>query len=1783
MFTQSSRTRSVRFIMPQLFVLLAFSTQAWAQGNLAIPGRNVDMVGPTEPNTGHAGDVLMQQNEVAGATSLWKPNIQYAAFNDYSLVYHPDGGDAVIRFAYSRDHGKSWFSHALPGFSVDDSSFPPGGADGNVIVLGGKDGGGGAVLINHMAFWRDDSQAQLRTAILYEHNRPVGAPATFLRNVVNNTGNSSQFHDKPSFAKAEHDPAEGRPDIILDIPPYEGPPGSDASHDGYPLAIQAARVHTCFTKFVGNAAGTKVECQFTDDLEVFTHPVKLSESVERNQGTSIALQQFGGIMTVCWTRFRDQNETGAIMCTKSFDGGETHSKAEVVAEFCAPHWGTGPTRPRYNSLPIVVASGDDPEDVAVFFSSRNDALGPCDIEGKGNNPDVVGMSPVRFIDDFDSFGETRVDGRRVKDGFVRTSRNFARIMMVRQKHNGQWDDPVEIDPANHPAEAHSDGKPLRRNFHQIMPACAAVSGTVTCSFFDTRLDRLNNLATPITSGVIEDLILHFVDENDNGTLDALDTATVLPAGLYDQVPPPAFLPPTENNYPLRRNMDTMAVQLRKNPATGNYEFSNYKVDPDTWYVDADGIDSNSVRVSRFATRQDPNGEPGELQQLAYNFCCARLFDKGKAAFDGDYNGVWGLSSILREQEDGSKAYVPNHGLPNSATDFFASIDPVFNLGWTSNHLVKGKVFYTGCDTWDEDLQMWVAGNCASTNALPEGALLPLVGEDADENPPMVCSAGPASAGPLTRNQTVMYAAMRPGVHAEVVSAIKGPSFDPDDPASQPSTFVINMTNGTRVDRTLMLSLEPDQSMRFDKQTDPSPLLNIDVVVPRGSSNARTIFDFGHLDDPDLASTVILTVSEGPQIVARLKLDRTSLVPLENVRSNQTCTDPSDPTTCTDVVDLLAAEFYELILKREILATKLLVEPDLDFENTTDLLDFEHLDFENLDFENNNIFLDFENLDLENSNLAEFLYSNADPDELVVLDLENLDFENRMLLHDVENLDFENQVIEYLDFENLDLENLDFENRLIMLDFENLDFENLDFENSTTIASDVKNLDFENLDFENFTPDVGAAQRETVSFTLDSGTNTVTGVDTQLVITQQMADWLLDPDNKAGVLLTVHKAYLTPTVATTLDDPENAYCTPQIVAQNALLFAAILTPQQILNAIYDGSVEDPPPQQADTPGFLISPDASLIVSASFFNLPANINPHLNTGVFMPTQAGDSALCDEETPDTELNPFCEFDFPIDEILPVISLNGPAEMTLELGVDTYVETATATDDIDGDITSSLNISGSVDSGTAGTYVLTYNVADAAGNNADTVTRTVHVVDSLAPTITLNGAASITLQAAVDTYTELGATVTDSGDPTVSVDIGGDTVDTLTVGTYVVTYDATDSEGNSAVQVTRTVNVQDTIAPIITLLGSNPQLIEVGSAYAELGAMADDLVDGDLSGMISINASAVMTATVGSYPVTYDVSDMAGNAAVRVTRTVNVVDTIAPIITLVGANPQVIEAGDAYTELGATATDTGDGDLTGSIVIDASGVDTSTVGGYTVTYDVSDGNGNAAVQATRDINVVDNTDPVITVVDPVLYFDADSAAGTTVDYSANVSVSDIADPNPSLVCTPTSGTLFGFGTTTVNCDATDADGNTASASFDVSVLFDGGSGVGSGKTNVKAGSALPFTWSWKDSLGNNVAVGPNQSLTVTILSCNTTDVACVEGATVFFLSPGSSGIQALADLSYQSNWQTVDQDTGEDLWPGDYNVRVDLVDAVTGAVIQSQNGGPVTIRENRGGGSGD
>ena len=67
------------------------------------------------------------------------------------------------------------------------------------------------------------------------------------------------------------------------------------------------------------------------------------------------------------------------------------------------------------------------------------------------------------------------------------------------------------------------------------------------------------------------------------------------------------------------------------------------------------------------------------------------------------------------------------------------------------------------------------------------------------------------------------------------------------------------------------------------------------------------------------------------------------------------------------------------------------------------------------------------------------------------------------------------------------------------------------------------------------------------------------------------------------------------------------------------------------------------------------------------------------------------------------------------------------------------------------------------------------------------------------------------------------------------------------------------------------DTEAPIITLLGNNPAVINVGSTYVDLGATVTDNVDQNLG--YQINPESIDTSTATTYTILFTATDSAGN----------------------------------------------------------------------------------------------------------------------------------------------------------------------------------------------------------------------------------------------------------------------------------------------------------------------
>lgn len=205
--------------------------------------------------------------------------------------------------------------------------------------------------------------------------------------------------------------------------------------------------------------------------------------------------------------------------------------------------------------------------------------------------------------------------------------------------------------------------------------------------------------------------------------------------------------------------------------------------------------------------------------------------------------------------------------------------------------------------------------------------------------------------------------------------------------------------------------------------------------------------------------------------------------------------------------------------------------------------------------------------------------------------------------------------------------------------------------------------------------------------------------------------------------------------------------------------------------------------------------------------------------------------------------------------------------------------------------------------------------------------------------------------------------------------TVDTSKLGTYELKYIA--EVGLQTEEKILTVEVVDTVAPVIELKTGATIYTSPAKEYKEDGYIATDNVDGDITDKV------VRTATHDE--VTYTVTDSSGNTT-TVKREILYKDVFKPTISIVGNSDMVLIVGSTYSEKGAKAVDDVDGDITSKVSISGK-VDTSKNGIYKITYSVTDTAGNKAT-ATRTVYVIKKNNPS-EAGDKIIYLTFDDGPG--------------------------------------------------------------------------------------------------------------------------------------------------------------------------------------------------
>ncbi|MDH6559059.1 immunoglobulin-like domain-containing protein [Bacillus sp. LEw-kw-2] len=335
----------------------------------------------------------------------------------------------------------------------------------------------------------------------------------------------------------------------------------------------------------------------------------------------------------------------------------------------------------------------------------------------------------------------------------------------------------------------------------------------------------------------------------------------------------------------------------------------------------------------------------------------------------------------------------------------------------------------------------------------------------------------------------------------------------------------------------------------------------------------------------------------------------------------------------------------------------------------------------------------------------------------------------------------------------------------------------------------------------------------------------------------------------------------------------------------------------------------------------------------------------------------------------------------------LTAPTKTTINVG-DKFDPMAgvSATDKEDGDITSKVTVTGSVDTSKPGTYELTYTVLDSKGHKVTTkqtvtVKQKVEPKDDV-PVLTVPAEATINIGDKFNPMAGVSATDKEDGDITSKVTVDG-SVNASKPGTYELTYTVLDSKGHTVI-AKQTVTVKQKVettneAPVLTVPFTTT--LRVGEEFDPMaGVSASDKEDGNLTNKIKYKGN-VDTSKPGKYIVEYWVVDSKG---VNATATQSVIvkeneetPDMEPKLTV--PTRTTINVGDKFNPLsGVNAIDNEDGDITDKVTVDGS-VDASKPGTYELTYTVSDSKGHT-VTAKQTVTVKQKVeskdeDPVLTV----------------------------------------------------------------------------------------------------------------------------------------------------------------------------------------------------------------
>ncbi len=1520
----------------------------------------------------------------------------------------------------------------------------------------------GMALLGFIAAGRDsNSTGGMYLQLWPEENKEDGAPWSYLDTLNILSGTSGQFVDKPAML------------VTLS----GGAPVDTALPKGITRKLPPAVIHVAYANFSGNDSNDSASIyyiQSTDYGQSWSSKNKLSESIALNQGVALAAN--GDSVLAVWRQFdKNNNQADSFAYASSKNGGRNWSKPATVPLSADQ-----------------ICTFDQPSQLPeANYAFRTKAL-----------PSLVSDGRRFYLlwarRTFDEFGNPSCTRGRSRISYLTTD-------------GTSWDTTIRL----------VDGQPNDLLSHQFMPAAFSAGGVVEVSWYDTRNDEFWKDGPPLYSPFI------------------VDTA------------------PVDGNAVNRRHTaDIYHAQIVGGTAS------------------SPGTPQGSVKVSQYAVGDGGDGFPlseaRDGQQLEFNYVNGRLFRQATKPFIGDYNAVAAPQFRL---DQGGK-WVSNQGALGSDP---GPKDPTFHTFWTDNRDVRSNVYtqtaclagavpgspecpassdYTPANA-DEPKFLGETGSTATGQctrdfdpfpAFSPAYCLPPEQEDADQCYARYVasyevyladlrwsSGSQESLKALSRNQNVYSSVIKPGVVFGTASATK-----PTNILRAFVVFVRNDNSGTAAQTfRLDASPYPDNGVGTVSFTQSGAAVpSLTVQVPAGSTAARTVFV------ESSAQALVKIYDESGQFLASVVLNGN---PEAGTISNPDCGGKS-----CDGSSVMAYEGHNPDLIAQAYSVQFPSYRNPSLRNPS----LRNSVYESPSLRNQTVeFPSLRNPSLRNSPLDD---SSAQQQSYTdfVYDVANVGNTTSAYtlkplitgpLTDPDGNPLSPELIVsriYQEETAQNCETVTIGRQQVIADIGDPDVAAAPPGDQDNNPSTPPNPAQGDPDYDALAdPGLAAGARHGTFFVEPGGRAQVTlrvwGIDAvgqhpEFRNRVWMKVYAQAPNTGGDTAVAFDVACGTGT--------ENC-AQPDVTAP---VFNPSPDPDFILNnpqpanvlfieANAPGGWKPPtdfaPPAVEDESSFeVICVDKKTGIDVLALTSPIPVGPA-------------AVVCTATDAAGNVSEPVEYEFMVlDDVPPVVTLDLPPGLDgLEAtNPDGEVVTfgATAFDDVSGP----TDVTCDFPSGSrfpVGKTTVTCSASDSppfpipgtspqefTNDKVGTAVFTVTVKDSTAPVVTVPADIAVEADSPAGSVVTFSASAADIVSGLITPTCTPASGSTFAIGATQVTCTATDTSGNTG-SATFEVMVNDTTPPPFIINGepvsdANPLPSVTQEATGPTGAIvtyttpvATDTASPPVT-VVCTPASGTLFP-LGDTSVTCIATDARGNSATA-SFTVTVSDTRAPVLTLpADIVAEAVGATGASVSFAPTAMDVVDGSIapicspvTGSLFA---------LGTTTVTCTATDKAGNKSTSSFK-VTVRDTTKPIVTAPANVLA-EATGPSGAVVGYPA-ATASDVVGGVLAAPCIPVSGSTFAIGTTTVTCTATDAAGNSGSATFTVTVQDRTAPALTvpspiTAEATSASGAIVTYSASANDLVGGSItpvctpASGGTFAIGATSVTCTAKDTAGNTGSATF------------------------------------------------------------------------